>query len=380
MGASAAIVLATTSFPMQGDGSEAAGAFIADLAQELALGGPVRVVAPGPVQCREVWTEQITVYRYAAPDRPLSTLRIWNPFDVGAIIRTLRNGQRATDAAVQAGPVGRILALWALPCGYWARRASRCSRTRYSVWALGSDIWSLGRLPVVRGVLKSVLENAEHVFADGLQLAEETSSIFGGHVEFLPSSRNISLRTEKTYRTAPPYRLLFIGRWHTNKGADLLMEALERLDEDDWRHIESVELYGGGPLRIDLEAGFRRLRNSSRQFQLLGYLDKTQAAQALLRCDYLMIPSRKESIPVVFSDAMKTKCAVIAMPVGDLPRLVKEPDECGILAEEVTASGYADAIRRAIRTSPARFAEGISRKADLFNLKAVAARIRQSGT
>lgn len=375
-----AVVLVTTSFPVQGDGSEAAGGFVADLAQELALNGPVRVVAPGPHQCREIWTDQIVVYRYAAPDRALSTLRLWNPLDAGAVLRTLRNGQRATDAAVHAGPVEKLLALWALPCGYWARRALKYSRTPYSIWALGSDIWSLGRLPLVRGVLKSVLKNAEHVFADGLQLAEQTAGIFGGQVEFLPSSRNIPLKSEKKYRAASPWRLLFIGRWHTNKGPDLLMEALELLDDDDWRHIESVELYGGGPLRLNLESGCRRLRNSSRVVQLFGYLDKNQAAEALFKCDYLMIPSRKESIPVVFSDAMKTKCAVIAMPVGDLPRLVKEPDECGILAEDVTASGYADAIRRAIRISPARFADGISRKADLFDLKAVAARIRHLGT
>jgi hypothetical protein len=47
MSASRALVLVSTSFPVLGDGSEAAGSFVSDLAEELAKHLPVRVVAPG---------------------------------------------------------------------------------------------------------------------------------------------------------------------------------------------------------------------------------------------------------------------------------------------------------------------------------------------
>ncbi|MBK8122824.1 MAG: hypothetical protein IPK54_04560 [Dokdonella sp.] len=44
---SRALVLVTTSFPIAGDGSEAAGSFVSDLVEEVAVKTPVRVVAPG---------------------------------------------------------------------------------------------------------------------------------------------------------------------------------------------------------------------------------------------------------------------------------------------------------------------------------------------
>ncbi|ALN79349.1 glycosyl transferases group 1 family protein [Lysobacter antibioticus] len=49
-----------------------------------------------------------------------------------------------------------------------------------------------------------------------------------------------------------------------------------------------------------------------------------------------------ESIPVVFSDAMKFSIPVISMPVGDLPALIG----CGTgwLAKSVDASAFASAI------------------------------------
>lgn len=47
MSAPRALVLIATSFPILGDGSEAAGSFVSDLAEELAKHPPVRVVAPG---------------------------------------------------------------------------------------------------------------------------------------------------------------------------------------------------------------------------------------------------------------------------------------------------------------------------------------------
>src|SRR5690606_36196482 len=50
-----ALVIVTSSFPISGDGSEAAGTFVADLAEELAKHVPIRIVAPGRADGREPW-------------------------------------------------------------------------------------------------------------------------------------------------------------------------------------------------------------------------------------------------------------------------------------------------------------------------------------
>ncbi|MGB0219033.1 MAG: glycosyltransferase [Sinimarinibacterium flocculans] len=367
-----AIVLITTSFPIRGDGSEAAGSFVSDLAEELAKHVPVRVVAPGEGTCEEAWPGDVEIFRFAAPDKALSTLSPWRPAEIRAIGRVLAAGQVATERAVQAGPTAHMLALWALPSGHWARRVSRRAGIPYSVWTLGSDIWTLGKLPLVRAHLRRVLQDARLCYSDGFKLADETRAICDRPVEFLPSTRRIERARMVDLKKAAPYRLLFLGRWHPNKGIDLLIAALNLLSDEDWRHIEVVEICGGGPMESTVRRGVAGLLAAGRRIALRGYVQKPVAENALLCADYLLIPSRIESIPVVFSDAIKLGCPVIASPVGDLPRLVNATPRCGLVAESVDAHAYATAISSALRQPPASFARGLAAMARTFDLTGLA--------
>ncbi len=367
-----ALVLVTTSFPIRGDGSEAAGSFVSDLAEELARHVPVRVVAPGPQSIREAWATGVDVFRYASPATPLSTLKPWKPADLLQTIRVLQGGGNATRRAVSAGPTAHILGLWVLPSGYWARSAARANGVPYSVWALGSDIWSLGRIPGIRSILRSVVRGAANRYADGLQLGNDAARISGRPFAFLPSTRRLEGHRTRPLASSPPYRLLFLGRWHTNKGVDLLLDALALLDADEWKRIASVEICGGGPLESQVKAGVDTLRAAGRPVELRGYLNKAAAEDAILRADYLLIPSRIESIPVVFSDAMKLDCPVVSMPTGDLPALVTSEPRCGVIAIEISASAFAVALSSALSQAPAEFSTGTRARAEQFDLGSAA--------
>lgn len=366
--------MVTSSYPMTADGREAAGSFVADLAEELARLMPVRVVAPGPEERIEGDRSGLCVYRYCAPDKPLSTLKPWHARDLASLVAVMKSGQQATELAISAGPVARLLALWALPGGHWARRTVARKGIPYSVWTLGSDIWSLGRIPVVRHQLARVLVEAETCYSDGLKLAEDTRRIAGRDVEFLPSTRRIESQRESPVRSIAPYRVLFLGRWHPNKGVDLLLEALGLLGEDDWSLIESVSICGGGPLEHEVRGEVERMRNSGRPVRLRGYLDKAEAETEIAAADYLLIPSRIESIPVVFSDAMKLECPVVAMPVGDLTALVSE-NGVGLLATNVTAAAYARALVMALRVSAAARIPHLQECARQFDLPSIARKL-----
>ncbi len=366
----ATYVIVTTSFPECADGSEAAGSFIADMAEELARHVAVRVVAPGAVAGEQEWKPGIRVFRYAAPKKPLSTLKFWRPTDLAWIPRILRGGLVATRRALAGARVVHVLALWGLPSGEWARRAVRGSGIPYSAWMLGSDVWSLGRLPGLRGMLARVVRDAAHAYADGHQLAEAASDIAGGlPVAFLPSTRSIGLSSRSALRAQPPYRLLFLGRWHVNKGVDLLLEALALLSEADWSRIESVRIEGGGPLEPSVRAMAAELAARGRPVRAGGFLSKDQAEQAFVEADWLLIPSRIESIPVVFSDAMKLGCPVVIMPVGDLPRLMEYG--VGIAATQVASAAFARAIGEALDCSSASYDRGLRRAAAVFDLPGV---------
>lgn len=368
------LVLVTTSFPIGSDGSEAAGSFVADLVTELAKGTRVKVVAPGKRTARELWSEHVEVYRFAAPSRPLSTLKPWRPKDVGWIVRVMHGGLDATRCAATEG-AAHILALWGLPCGEWARRAAKKCGIDYSVWLLGSDVWSLGRVPVLRGMLARVIRQARNAYADGYMLADDARQIGSRPVEFLPSTRRIDVTDPLPPRAQPPYRLLFLGRWHPNKGIDLLLDALESLSEADWRNIENFEIQGGGPLDSTVHERVAALRRASRPVTAGGFLAKADAEAAIERSDWLVIPSRIESIPVVFSDAMKLRRPVIATPVGDMGRLLSE-SKAGLVAQGATAYDVAATLRLALASNASEFAVQTEKLAAEFNLARIAEHLR----
>lgn len=266
------------------------------------------------------------------------------------------------------------MALWALPSGHWARRVAREAGVPYSVWTLGSDIWTLGRLPLVRGHLRRVLRDAQARYSDGLRLAEDTRRIGGREATFLPSTRRIRATRSVPVRGHAPYRLLFLGRWHPNKGVDLLLEALSLLGDEDWARIESVCIFGGGPLQALVQQGVAALRSAGRSVELGGFLNAAAAEAAMMAADFVLVPSRIESIPVVFSDAMKLGCPVLACPVGDLPQLVAE-GPCGRVARAVSARAYADLLGETLAAGSAGYRDGVQAMAGRFSLERIAAGI-----
>jgi glycosyltransferase involved in cell wall biosynthesis len=229
----------------------------------------------------------------------------------------------------------------------------------FSTWALGSDIWTLGKVPLVKNILAQVLRRAHGRFADGLQLGRDVAALCGRPCAFLPSSRTLEPLAGKVLREQPPYRLAFLGRWHPNKGADLLLEALGALTDEDWARIESVRICGGGPLEDAVHGTAARLASFGRPVSVGGYLDPDGARSLLAWADYALVPSRIESIPVVFSDALQMRCPVIAMPVGDLPALIGK-NRCGVCARSVDPVSFADALREALRTSPRSYEDGVA--------------------
>ena len=366
------LVIVTSSFPIRNDGSEAAGSFVADFVDALATRVRVRVVAPGTANAIERWSDRVDVHRYIAPSQPLSTLKPWNPAHIVWILRVLRSGAAATRNAI-ADDAGYVFALWGLPCGEWARRASIGAKIGYSVWLLGSDVWSLGRMPVLRTMLARVIRDATHAYADGYQLADDAKKLSGREPDFLPSTRDLVAANASSRRASPPFRLLFLGRWHRNKGVDLLLDALAMLSDADWTHIERVDIEGGGPLDEIVRVRAGALRAAGRPVEVGGFLDKRAAAAAISACDWLLIPSRIESIPVVFSDAMKLRRPVVATPVGDLPRLL-QGRACGVLCARADAAAFADGLRTAVQGAHVDEAD-LRELAETFSLERIAERV-----
>jgi len=142
------------------------------------------------------------------------------------------------------------------------------------------------------------------------------------------------------------------------------------LDENAWSKIEKIRICGGGPLEEDVSKAIDVLHFNGRPVYKSGFLDKSQAAELLMWADYVLIPSRIESIPVVFSDAMQCGVPVITTPVGDLPRIVKKYD-VGILAANVSSDAIYNAICKALDKSPSEFYMKTQLASQEFNIKRI---------
>lgn len=372
------IALVTTSYPDDAPGSEAAGGFVEDFARELAT--KVRVTVIAASHSDSMNTEgNLTVWRFAVPRLPLSLLNPKYPAHWRPIFVTLRQGLRSLRVFVKHDRPDHIFALWALPCGYWAKAVSRNFQIPYSIWALGSDIWSLGKIPLVRTQLRRVLVSAHGCYADGYQLIDEIKKLSGRDCLFLPSTRCMQWVPSASRSSMPPYRLAFLGRWHVNKGVDMLLESLLGLTDMDWERISEVRIFGGGPLQDFVAGKVAALRDNGRPVTTGGYLDKTGAAELIGWADYLMLPSRIESIPVIFSDAAKMGTPLVATPVGDLPRLHAEY-QFGVIASAVTPAAFSGAVRSALGKSPTEFHSGLERARQDFSLPEIVSRFLGAAT
>ena len=367
------VLLVTTSYPESQSGSEAAGGFVAEFVRQLARHTRVTVVAAASGEYAVREEGDVKVHRFAVRRWPLSLLNPLNPADWLSVYRTLRDGLRKVSDVVESDRPDYILALWALPSGYWARCMLNRHGIPFGTWALGSDIWALGRVPLLRSYLRRVLVSAEHRYADGLQLCADVERLSGLTCDFMPSARRLCAPDLTEPSAAPPYRLVFLGRWHPNKGVDIFLEALTRLTQEDWSRISEVRIRGGGPLEAEVMRKVEQLQTLGRPVDLSGYVDAHGATELITWSDYMILPSRVESIPVIFSDAAQLRRPLIATPVGDLPRLHGQ-HEFGVLAEDATVDMFVKALETALRTPASSFQAQLDALSGQFDIAATAER------
>jgi len=364
------IVIISTSYPTTQDGSEAAGSFVADFAQQLAQQVRVSVIAPSLQTSREQVHDNLKIYRFQVPILPLSSLKPHYPHHWAKILTTLKAGEQTLENLAKTEKIDHIFALWVLPSGYWAQRVGKQFQIPYSTWALGSDIWSLGKIPVLKTWLKSVLRTSQVNFADGYLLKTSVEQLSQQTCHFLPSTRQLTIGKIKQLATQPPYKFAFLGRWHPNKGIDILLDSLAQLTDHDWEKIAAIQICGGGILANQVEKMVKKLQQRGLPITLRGYLNKSEAIELFTWADLVFLPSRIESIPVVFSDAMKCQCPIISMPVGDLPRLLIDY-QVGILAKQVSAPAFATAIQEMLTHTPQEFTKQLEKAAQDFSLEQV---------
>ena len=109
------------------------------------------------------------------------------------------------------------------------------------------------------------------------------------------------IAAKSCYRLHSPARLVYVGRFHKQKGVDVLLKAFHQLLQQYPAGAICLELLGDGPLRKDLLALAEGL-GIRQQVSFLGQTD--QVLGRLRQADIFVLPSRAEGISNALLEAM----------------------------------------------------------------------------
>lgn len=166
-------------------------------------------------------------------------------------------------------------------------------------------------------------------------------------------------------------RALFVGRVAPVKGLRLLIEAMTRL-VDAVPNLDLV-IVGDGSDRAVIEAAAKPLGDRVR---FTGYLSQDEVATEMKACDFFVLPSFAEGVPVVLMEAFASGKPVIATRVAGVAELV-EDKENGFLIAPGDVDGLAAAMQ-AMVASDTRDQMGMRGRETVhaaFNIDTEAARL-----
>jgi glycosyltransferase involved in cell wall biosynthesis len=334
------ICLITSSFPSRPDDIVQA-PFLIDFIKGLRKRGhQVFVFTQDRKGEKEEFLEGVKVkwFPWIKSKKPLVQLNPFSPVDFFEILSLFLNGRRELFRFVRENRIEACLALWVLPAGYLANQAFRRTKIPYSVWSLGSDIYRYGRNPLLYPIMRRIIQEARAVFADGFDLSKRIEERFGRDCFFLATTRSFEAmgpgRPDKQARfekPGGPYRFLFVGRIEKVKGIDLLLQSMAYLKEE----ASSVHLtvVGRGGME-EWARSFLKEQGLEEHVSWMGNVPDETLAFLYESSDCVVIPSRSESIPLVFSEALRFNKDLIVTDVGDMGMLGRQYGAAWVIPSE----------------------------------------------
>jgi glycosyltransferase involved in cell wall biosynthesis len=311
-----------------------AGAFIEALAEALVQQGcRVHIVT----QCTGAAVyrnpPEIAVHRFAwrGRSKPLASLSLGR--DAISMLSYYRSGCSALHQLVTSVSIDVTLCAWTLPSGLFGWYLKRRHGIPYLTWSLGSDIWQYAHNPITRRLLQLILDDSLKNYADGYDLIEQIDAISSTGASFLSTTRILPPADHTQVTVAEgKTNFLFVGRYHPNKGPDLLLDAI-RLLNDSTQYQTAFHFFGTGNMQAHLQSQVQAT-GLQPHVTISGPISAAVLSAYLEAVDYVVIPSRIDSIPVILSDALQKQCPVIVTDVGDMGRVVSEHRAGYVVAPE----------------------------------------------
>lgn len=168
--------------------------------------------------------------------------------------------------------------------------------------------------------LRWIVRRSGHVVSLGGKLTPILARLAQGspcRVVTLPNAVEVPATAPERPAHNGPLRILFVGRFATNKGLDLLVAVARRFVAEGRAGELRFLLAGDGPLRPVLEQ-----EGVPANVELLGRVDDARLVELYRTSDALVLPTRFEGMPTVVLEAMAQALPVIVSDVGASAELV----------------------------------------------------------
>lgn len=314
------IGIITHNFPYSLTDRQNAGIFVNDIAQKIAKNNNVSVFCPNEGHRKnKIGKVKITNFPVISGNK-LGNLNIWNPIDYLRFAVFFVSGTYNLSKFIKNNNIKVNLAMWSFPSGVFALIAKKIYGIPYVTWCLGSDIYIFAKKPILKYLIKIILRNSSFVFADGVDLSNETTKIAGVKCLFIPSASEAKFNSKVVYKKEKIIKLAFVGRLELVKGPDIFIQALTRLKNSISKF--KIDIIGDGSLMPGLKEIAKDNGISSRMTYHGNVSNFQKISDIVKKADWLVIPSRSDSIPLVFSESMKCGTPIIASNLPDLKYLV----------------------------------------------------------
>jgi glycosyltransferase involved in cell wall biosynthesis len=264
---------------------------------------------------------------------------------------------------------------FAVPAGAVAWILSRLTGVRYILTAhLGdvpggvpekTDRWFNWILPLTPPIWR----RAKRVVAVSEYTRQLSLKRYPVDISIIPNGADLESLKPGALKVNSPVRLVFAGRFMTQKSPLRVVQALQELIDLDWR----CAMLGDGPLLQDVRREAQRTGLQER-FDLPGWVSPAQVLDWFTRSDILFMPSLAEGLPVVGVHALATGLAMVVSRIGGFVDLVQDGRN-GYLVDVQDNPGYVSALRRLI-SEPGRllqFRQASLEMASAFDIRRVGA-------
>jgi glycosyltransferase involved in cell wall biosynthesis len=239
-----------------------------------------------------------------------------------------------------------IVSFFGIPCGAVAWIIKGFTGIPYLVSLRGGDVPGFRPYDfalyhrLVSPILHRIWRQADFLIANSQGL-QKLATRFDKEAEIQVITNGVDLdmfSVPKNRKWESP-RLLFVGRLVYQKGIDILIKALGRLKDYEWR----LDLVGDGPHLPDLERLAKDFGIAER-IKYRGWVDKEVIIDEYSSANLFVFPSRHEGMPNAVLEAMACGLPVVATDIAGNEELVIQ-GETGFLIPPENPDALSDVLR-----------------------------------